>query len=210
MGNQVRHTRVSLTRILPGTMCVASLLLMGPAFADYGPEHQARLDALQRAADRGSVQDQALLGNLYLHGTGVPRDYEKALLWSGKAARQGGVLAQHDLGYMYYHGIGVPRDYERAAHWHRQAAEQGFGPSQLGMGVLYAMGKGVPKDYVLAHKWSDLAAAHLARANGAVGRVPERREAAIRYRDAVAVHMTSEQIAEAQRRARDWQPKVVQ
>ena len=210
MGNQVRHTGVFLPRILLGAMLVALLLLMVPASADYGSGHEARLDALQRAADRGSVHDQALLGNLYLHGTGVPRDYEKALLWSGRAARRGGVLAQHDLGYMYYHGFGVPRDYQRAAHWHRLAAEQGFGPSQLGMGVLYAMGKGVSKDYVLAHKWSDLAAIHMTRANGAVDRASERRDAAIRYRDAVAVHMTSEQIAEARRRAQEWQPRVVQ
>jgi uncharacterized protein len=200
--------RVWSTCVRLGVILVVPFLLMVTASADYGPAEQARIDALQRAADMGSVPDQSVLGNMYLHGTGVPKDHEKALLWSGKAARQGGALAQHDLGYMYYRGIGVPRDYARAAYWHRKAAEQGFGPSQLGMGVMYALGQGVPQDYVLAHKWSDLAATHMAHSVRVVGADPNRREAAVRYRDAVAVHMTPEQIAEAQRRAREWQPKV--
>ena len=52
-------------------------------------------------------------------------------------------------------------------------------------------GRGVPEDYVVAHMWLNLAAA-------------TGHEDARRARDRVAAGMTREQIAEAQRRAREW------
>ncbi len=55
---------------------------------------------------------------------------------------------------------------------------------------MYRTGEGVPQDDVQAHMWYNLAAQlH-----------PQRRQ----DRDKVAVRMTSEQIAEAQRLAREW------
>lgn len=55
-------------------------------------------------------------------------------------------------------------------------------------------GKGVPQDYVLTHMWVTLAAA-------------QGYEKAKKNRDKAAKRMTSEQISEAQRRAREWKPK---
>jgi TPR repeat protein len=62
------------------------------------------------------------------------------------------------------------------------------------LGVLYANGQGVPQDYVLAHMWVNLSAA-------------QGYEEAKNGGDVIAKRMTSEQIAEAQRLARDWKPK---
>ena len=59
---------------------------------------------------------------------------------------------------------------------------------------MYYDGRGVPQDYVEAHKWYNLAAAggiELARGD----------------RDIVAEKMTPAQISEAQKLAREWQPK---
>ena len=56
-------------------------------------------------------------------------------------------------------------------------------------------GQGVTQDYVQAHMWFNLAAAQ-------GDEIPRKN------RDAVAERMTSEQIAEAQRLAREWKPKV--
>ena len=65
---------------------------------------------------------------------------------------------------------------------------------------MYADGKGVSQDYSLAHMWFNLAAsAELDDAS---------REMAIKNRDVVAAKMTPAQIAEAQRMAREWIPKV--
>jgi TPR repeat protein len=60
---------------------------------------------------------------------------------------------------------------------------------------MYENGRGVTQDYVLAHMWLDLAGA-----NGDA--------AAIVERDLLASKMTPNQLAEAQRRAREWKPKA--
>ena len=66
--------------------------------------------------------------------------------------------------------------------------------AQALLGSMYVQGQGVPQDYVLAHKWVNLAAAQ----GGETGDI------AVKTRDLVANEMTPEQIAEAQRLAREW------
>ena len=95
---------------------------------------------------------------------------------------------------MYANGQGVPQDYAEALKWYRLAAMQGHGPAQQNLGVMYVLGQGVPQDYVQAHIWFNLAAANGANAAGT-------------YRDRIAPKMTPEQIALAQRLAREWKPK---
>jgi TPR repeat protein len=73
----------------------------------------------------------------------------------------------------------------------RKAAEEGSPASQYRLGLAYAQGKGVVQDYVEAHKWLNLAAA-------------SGNSDAIKIRATVATLMTREQIAEAQRLAREW------
>ena len=62
---------------------------------------------------------------------------------------------------------------------------------------MYAMGRGVSQDYVVAHMWLNLGAAQVSAAD---------RDKYVYARDAVAELMTAEQIAEAQRLAREWKP----
>ena len=61
---------------------------------------------------------------------------------------------------------------------------------------MYEHGEGVTQDYVAAHKWFNLAAA-----NKPPG---ESRDGSVDNRDIVAAKMTPEQIAEAQKLAREW------
>ena len=88
----------------------------------------------------------------------------------------------------------MPQDYAEAAKWNRRAAEQGLANAQYNLGLMYNNGQGVPQDYVQAHMWSTLAAA-------------QGYEGAKNTRDYLAKRMTSEQIAEARRLAREWKPK---
>ncbi len=114
--------------------------------------------------------------------------------WYRKAADQGNANGQYNLGSMYDKGQGVPRDYGEAVKWTRKAANQGNANAQNNLGIMYGKGQGVPRDYVQAHIWFNLAAAQgddMARKNS----------------DIVAKRMTAEQIAEAQRLAREWKPK---
>jgi len=57
----------------------------------------------------------------------------------------------------------------------------------------------VSQDYIQAHMWYNLATAS--------AEDDEDRDMAAKGRDEVAEKMTSEQIAEAQRLAREWKPK---
>jgi TPR repeat protein len=80
-----------------------------------------------------------------------------------------------------------------AVKLYRKAADQGFAAAQSKLGVMYAQGRGVPQDYVLAHMWSNLAAA-------------QGDENAKNNRNLLEQHMSPDQIAEAQRLAREWKP----
>ena len=97
---------------------------------------------------------------------------------------------------MYRTGRGVPQDEAEAVRWYRLAADQGHAPAQGILGVKYLTGEGVSRDDVEAHMWLNLAAAQFR---------PER-EIYVQGRDSLAERMTAEQIAEAQRRAREWTP----
>ena len=97
------------------------------------------------------------------------------------------------LAAMYYNGQGVQRDYAEATKWVRKAAEQGYAPAQADLGVLYWNGQGVPQDVVLAYMWLSLAAT-------------QQPDVEVE-RDVAASEMTPDEIAEAQRLAREWKPK---
>ena len=71
--------------------------------------------------------------------------------------------------------------------------------AQSNLGHMYAQGHGVPYDRLRAHLWFNLAAANFKDEDLA----NESRIA----RENVARTMTRDQIAEAQRLAREWKPK---
>ncbi len=117
--------------------------------------------------------------------------------WFRKAAEQGNVEAQLQLASCYGTGEGVAnKDHSEAVKWYRKAAEQGNAEGQCGLGSYYKIGLGVPKDDVLAYMWVNLAAV-------------SGNEHARRFREELEKRMTGEQIAEAQRLARNWKPSVL-
>ena len=131
---------------------------------------------------------------MYTEGQGVAQDYPEAVRWFRKSADQGHADAQFNLGIMYEKGQGVQQDDKEAARWCLLAADQGDAAAQLKLGAMYYEGKGVPQDYIQARMWFGLAGA-----SGEAG--------GIKNQDIVAGKMTPDQIAEAQRRAREWKPK---
>ncbi len=139
-------------------------------------------------------------------------------------AERGNAGAQAALGEMYDRGEGVRQDLIEAVKWHRRAAEQGSLDGQINLGSKYGMGEGVPQDFVLAYMWTILGASktqppqpcdstdriELMVCEGLTPILAESREVAIYNRDALARVMTPTQIAEAQRLAREWHPKMEQ
>jgi uncharacterized protein len=121
-------------------------------------------------------------------------DYATALRLYRPLADQGNATAQDTLGSMYAHGEGVPLNGAEAVKWTRRAADQDMPIAQYNLGRMYADGRGVPKDYLLAHMWFNLAAARGLRI-------------AVQARDITEEMMTPAQISEAQKLAREWEPK---
>lgn len=188
----------------------SSLMMIGIAVAGPFTEFLAAWDRgdypaafrlVLPLAQNGSRDAQALVGAGYSEGKGVGQDHAKAAKWWLKAAEQGHANAQVSLGAAYQQSKGVPQDYVEAAKWYRKAADQGNAKGQLNLGEMYRVGAGVPQNYVEAHKWFELAAIYNSTAR------PEDRNSAAASRNLVAAEMTSQQIAEAQKLAREWTAK---
>ena len=113
---------------------------------------------------------------------------------TGLAAAAGHASAQFNLGNMYDSGQGVSQDYQEAVKWYRLAADQKKAHAQSWLGYMYENGKGVSQDYVLALMWLNLA---VAQGDADSAKRVEKLEK----------EMTPQQIAEAQRLAREWKAK---
>ena len=161
------------------------------------PLTEVPLDELRALAEQGDAEGQLHIGYRYSVGQGVSQDYTEAVRWYRLAADQGNATAQYNLGVRYDNGEGVPLDYGEAVRWYRLAADQGVAFAQIGLASMYASGEGVPQNDVEAHMWFDLA---IAQSSG------DDRDSYVEARDAVVERMTADQIAEAQRRAREWTP----
>jgi TPR repeat protein len=172
-------------------------------------DHVVAAQWYRKAAEQGLAEAQAQLAVVYSQGLGVARNYPEALKWSTKAAEQGHSQGQFNLGAFYANGLGVPRDYTKAAFWTRKAAEQGDAASQFNLAVFYAEGLGVPRDDVEALMWLLLAPRQFGDptismpARGAPD-IASQAEAASK---SLAARMRPAQIAEAQRRAKEWKAK---
>jgi TPR repeat protein len=197
---------VSIVAVMAGPLAAAA--------ADKKPEREpsrwmAVLDSLMAPVEESfataidsvvpPMTVEALVGDAYYYGHAVSRDYGEAARWYRAAAEHRNAMAQSTLGDIYYYGRGVPQDFVAAVEWWKLAAEQGVAVAQLNLGVMYANGDGVPQDYVKSHLYTNLAAAHLPPG--------EDRDIALRNRDIVGKLMNPVQLAEAQRLARDWQPR---
>ena len=105
-------------------------------------------------------------------------------------AKDGDAVAMVNIGLMYANGEGVVKDDKEAVKWYRKAAELGNAGAMNNLGFKYANGEGVIEDAVEAYGWFNVAAA-----NG-YKRTAELREM-------IKNDMTSEQIAEGQKRSRE-------
>lgn len=143
------------------------------------------------AAEQGYAAAERNVGYLYYRGKIVPQDDAQAFRWFRQAAEQGHALAQHDLGKMYERGHGTSRNQTEAANWYRKAAERMFTRAQHSLAYMYQAGSGVPKDRVEALKWFTIAATLGDDYSGWIGRL-------------AALHMSADEVARAQRLARDW------
>jgi len=149
-------------------------------------------DLLTRAQG-GEAEAQNQLGIHYSEGQGLPQNYQEAKYWFKKAADQGHAGAQVNLGTLYSLGQGAPFSDPMALFWFQKAADQRNALAFAKLGMMYERGRGVSQNLVEAHMWYNLSAAY-----------GEKRAA--ESRNTLAKHMTAEQLAEAEARAKKWTP----
>jgi hypothetical protein len=171
------------------------------------------------AEAQGVERDYRVAGNWFReaaqdgYGFGVPKKYQAGVKWAEDvekyqaAADAGDPDAQYRLATLLYgpeaQAHDIPQNRERAITLFRAAAAKGNALAMYTLGSIY-QGKiahepltGV--DYVMAHMWYNLAASRLAP--GA------ERDQAVKDRDFIAQYrLTPQQLAEAQRLAREWSP----
>lgn len=117
------------------------------------------LQYYQFLADKGDVQAQVGLGQLYFQGgRGVDVDHQKAFQYFKQAATAGNANAQAYLGKMYLEGAAsVPQDNETAYAFFVKAVDQGNPLGHSGLGLIFMHGSGVDKDYSKAMSYFSLA-----------------------------------------------------
>ncbi|MDR1829073.1 MAG: SEL1-like repeat protein [Methylobacteriaceae bacterium] len=115
------------------------------------------VELLTVAANAGVHDAQHDLGEAYLIGRGVKRNYGDAAKWFEKAAAFGNTASEIELGILLYQGQGIKRDEERSARMFMRAAYKGNPVAQNRLARLYIVGRGVSKDLAEAAAWHQLA-----------------------------------------------------
>lgn len=117
--------------------------------------HQAAMSG------KSSPESQQILGQAFLLGSGVPKNYGKALHWYTLAAENGNREAMNELGFMYSVGKVVDQDLKKGAEFFLQAAYKGLPIAQYNVGILYYTGNGFDAvDLQKSYAWLNLAASN--------------------------------------------------
>jgi len=164
------------------------------AFSAYiRGDYIVAFSAYQRAANRGNAGAQYNLGLMFLNGQGTNPDPRQAANWFQRAADQGSAAAQRKLGMMYRDGLGVRKSQTEAFSLFEAAAMKRDSEAQFFLGIAFRDGHGIVQDFVRAHMWLNISSA----SNN------DARNLSAEFRDQLAIKMTPQQIAEAQRMARE-------
>ena len=108
---------------------------------------------LTKSSEQGFAISNYLLGMMYTHGKGVPKDHTKAFQEYLTAAQAGYHFAQNQVGEMYYYGLGVEQDDAKAFEWFYKAATQDNTKAQLNLGIMYFDGDAVAIDRQESFVW---------------------------------------------------------
>lgn len=108
----------------------------------YSYESTPEVRALREKAEKGDVEAQVKLGDMFALGEGVKKNVEEAAKWYRLAAGNGHPEAQFELGWIYEKGITVPKDLVEAERLYEAAARQGHAKAQLNLGNICIIREG--------------------------------------------------------------------
>ena len=107
----------------------------------------------QKAVDAGHSSAKVYLGQMYLDGQAVERDYDRAIELFQEAGIEGESAAYTALAWVNRAGVGVPQDYEKALGFYREGAARGNDWAMTNIAEFYKEGYGVPQDAEEAVRW---------------------------------------------------------
>ena len=152
----------------------------------------------KKAANNGHANAQAIVGDRYFFGNGVPENEAEAIEWYMKAHEQGHAGAAYQLGKIHRHGWGVEQNYEEAARFFHVAVDRGKEGAKAELGPMYWFGMGVAKDPARAVMWLTLAIAEKGETKDGERGVMER------ILGEIQESVPSEQFEEGRRLALEW------
>jgi len=133
-------------------------------------EPELAVNYLQKAADRGDVHAEYLLGAWTKQGKYVDKDYKEAFRWFQRAAQKGLGDALYMVGVFLDGGLAEAENKEEAVKYYKLAAEKGIPEAQFALGECYEEGTGVGQNSTEAFRCYKTAADQgLAMAQYSVG-----------------------------------------
>ncbi len=143
----------------------AQYIVGGMYFKGIGTERNLKeaFKWLYKAAEKGksTPQSQKILGQEFLVGRVVPKNYSQSVQWYKMASENGDHDAQNELAFLYYVGRGVEQDFKKAFQWFEKAARGGLVIAQYNVGIMWYTGNGVKQSNLIkAYSWLNLAASN--------------------------------------------------
>ena len=124
----------------------------------FAIDNTNKIRKLEKLAEKGDIDAQCELGDIYESLIYGSVDYKRAVYWYTKAAEQGNKEAQKRLASLYYHPYSGVMDEKKAAYWFTKAAKQGDTHSQGILARMYKEGNRISQDYKRAAYWYTKAA----------------------------------------------------
>ena len=127
--------------------------------AEIKEDYIRHLPEIQRAAEEGNPNAQAILGTMYKRGWGVERNDSQAYEWLEKSAQQGNKMAQNNLAGLYTRDNTQNNDDKALQLLHQSAEERNDVAANYNLGVMYENGYGTEVDLKKAEYYFSKAAA---------------------------------------------------
>lgn len=115
--------------------CFANNVFISKYVFEWGAKDPTIVEKYLRSSISNPVSSY-ILGTLYLTGTILKKDLQKADWYITKAANMNLPEAINSIGDAYYSGDIRPRNIEKALENYQRAADLGFGPAQFNAGVV--------------------------------------------------------------------------
>lgn len=142
--------KVTQPKVYTAADTTKSLLMTGLKYL-YGTNNEIDLTKarlyLMEASKRESPEAMNALGNMYLNGHGVKKNWKAAAALFSIATRIGNPEAMCNLGLMYLTGKGVPHDVWKAYQLYKQAADSNCVLGCACAGYSLYKGLGVQQSY---------------------------------------------------------------